>query len=97
MAFSTSPRLGVDVTNTILAADVASGTRSIPHELGAQVWASDGKRYVFARAGGAIAASTAVCTVNPTTFVATATGGTYTSPATAMATGDYGWFGAASV
>ena len=35
--------------------------------------------------------------VNASTFVATASGGTYLSPATAMASGDYGWFSKASV
>lgn len=97
MAFTITPRLGVDLNNTITAAEVAAGTRTVPHMLGTQTWGNDGKRYVFAIAGGAIPASTAVCTVNATTFTATATGGAYTSPATAMVTGDYGWFAAASV
>jgi hypothetical protein len=44
-----------------------------------------------------ITASTAVCTVNATTFLVTATGGSYRSPAVAMASGDRGWFSAASV
>jgi hypothetical protein len=61
------------------------------------VFGSDGKLYVLAKAGATIAASTAVCTVNPTTFVATATGGSYASPAVALASGDYAWFGKASV
>jgi len=54
-------------------------------------------RYVFAKAGAAITATLTTCTVNASTFVATASGGTYTSPATAMASGDYGWFSKASV
>ena len=44
-----------------------------------------------------ITATLTTCTVNASTFVATASGGTYTSPATAMASGDYGWFSKASV
>lgn len=96
MTFSTTPRLGVDLASVLTAADVTAG-RYVPQELGVQVWANDGKRYVYAKAGGSIPASTAVCTVNPSTFVATATGGSYGSPATAMASGDYGWFAAASV
>lgn len=96
MAFSTTPQLGVDLTNTVTAAEVTAG-RTVPHKLGKQVWGDDGKLYVFAQAAGAIGASTAVCTVNASTFQATATGGAYTSPATAMVTGDYGWFGKASV
>jgi len=97
MAYSVTPQSGVDLTNTVLATDIASGARTVPMNLGEQVFGSDGKRYVFAKANASISASTAVCTVSPTTFLATASGGSYTSPATAMSTGDYGWFGAASV
>jgi hypothetical protein len=97
MAFSVTPNIGFDVTNTVLATDIASGARAIPANLGEQVFGSDGKRYVLAKAGGAITASTAVCTVNAATFAATSSGGSYLSPATTMATGDYGWFAAASV
>jgi hypothetical protein len=95
--FSVTPQIGFDLINTILATDIASGARTVPLNLGEQVFGSDGKRYVFAKANASISASTAVCTVAPTTFLATASGGAYTSPATAMSTGDYGWFGAASV
>jgi hypothetical protein len=35
--------------------------------------------------------------VSPTTFLATASGGAYTSPPVAMATGDTGWFSKANV
>jgi hypothetical protein len=38
-----------------------------------------------------------VCTVNTTTFAATATGGSYLSPSTALATGDRAWLSKASV
>lgn len=95
--FNVTAQSGVDLVNTVLAADIASGARTIPGRLGDQVWGSDGKRYVLAQASGSIAASTATCTVNASTFQASGTGGTYTSPATAMSAGDYGWFGAASV
>lgn len=97
MAYSITPYSGVDLVNTVLATDISSGARTIPGKIGTEVWGSDGKRYVLAIAGGSISASTAVCTVSPTTFSATNSGGSYTSPATAMSTGDYGWFGAASV
>jgi hypothetical protein len=97
MAYSVTPNIGADLTNTILASDISSGARTVPFNLGEQVWGSDGKRYVFAKAGGSISASTAVCTVNASTFSATNSGGSYTSPATAMVSGDYGWFSAASV
>lgn len=95
--FSTTPQLGTDLINTITAVEIAAGTRMIPHKLGKQVWGDDGRLYVFAQAAGAIAAGVTVATVNATTFQATATGGAYTSPATAMVTGDYGWFSKASV
>lgn len=96
-AFSVTPQIGFDLINTVLATDIASGARQIPVNIGEQVFGSDGKRYVFAKANGSISASTAVCTVTPATFLATNSGGAYTSPATAMVTGDYGWFGSASV
>lgn len=97
MPFSVTPQIGFDLNNTVLATDIASGARPVPANLGEQVFGSDGKRYVLAKANASISASTAVCTVSPTTFLATASGGSYTSPATAMVTGDYGWFSAASV
>jgi hypothetical protein len=79
-----------------LAADIAAG-KVVDAQLGTQVWGSDGKRYVYAQANAAITASTTVCTVSASTFLATASGGSYTSPAFTMASGDRGWFGAASV
>lgn len=97
MPFCVTPQSGADLNNTTLATDITSGARTIPFNLGEQVWGSDGKRYVFAKANASITASTAVCTVNASTFLATASGGSYTSPATNMVTGDYGWFAAASV
>jgi hypothetical protein len=97
MAYTITPIIGPDVTNTILATDIASGARTVPLAIGTQAWGSDGKQYVFAKANASISASTAVCTVSATTFLATASGGSYTSPATAMVTGDYGWFSKASV
>ena len=98
MPYGISGVLGVDLNNTITLADrsVASG-KSAANKLGMQSWGDDGKLYVYAQANASIAASTAVCTVSPTTFLATATGGAYTSPPFAMVTGDQGWFGKASV
>lgn len=93
--FTTTPKVGVDLNTIYLAADIANGI-SRP-KLGDQVWTTDGKRSVFAQANASIPASTAVCTVNATTFLATASGGAYLSPAVAMASGDQGWFDAASV
>jgi hypothetical protein len=99
--FSVTPQIGIDLVNTLPATLYATGGvqqgYTAPYLLGQEVWGSDGKRYVFAKANASITASTAVCTVNASTFLATATGGSYTSPATNMVTGDFGWFAAASV
>jgi len=97
MAFSVTPLVGIDLTNTVTAANITAGQQVANQLLGVQVWGSDGLRYVFGKANATISASTTACTVNATTFLVTASGGSYTSPATAMVTGDYGWFSAASV
>lgn len=96
--YTVTPMLGVDVNSITLAADVgpASGAEDAP-QLGTQVFGSNGKLYVYVQANASIPASTAVCTVNASTFLATASGGAYTSPAVAMATGDRGWMSKASV
>ena len=96
--FTITPLAGIDLNSITLAADITAnnGAEDAP-QLGAQVMASNGRRYVYAQANASITASTAVCTVNATTFLATASGGSYTSPATNMASGDRGWFSAASV
>lgn len=93
MTFAVSPVIGVNTNQTWPAANYTVA----PFNLGEQVWGADGKRYVFAQASGSISASTAVCTVNAGTFLATNSGGSYTSPNVAMVNGDWGWFGAASV
>lgn len=99
--YSITPSIGVDLNNTLPATLYSTGGSqqgyTAPYKIGQEVWGADGKRYVFAVAGGSIPASTTACTVNASTFSATSSGGSYTSPATAMVTGDYGWFGAASV
>jgi len=94
MAFTVLPIAGVDLvsTQTVVPPNLPSFG-----PLGAETFGSDGKRYVFAQAGEAIAASTATCSINTTTFVATGSAGTYAGPTTAMASGDYGWFSKASV
>jgi hypothetical protein len=97
MVFSVTPQIGFDLNNTVLATDIASGARTIPANLGEQVFGSDGKLYVFAKANASIPASTAANTVSASTFLVTLTGGSYTSPATAMVAGDYGWFSKPSV
>ena len=97
MAFSVTPLVGIDLTNVVTAASITAGQQVANQLLGVQVWGSDGLRYVFGKANASITASTTACTVNATTFLVTASGGSYTSPATAMVSGDYGWFSAASV
>lgn len=94
--FSITPTQGADLVGITLAADIAAG-KVTDARIGQQAFASNGRRCVYAQANGAIPASTAVCTVNATTFLATSSGGSYLSPAFAMAAGDRGWFTAASV
>lgn len=96
--FTVSPVLGVDLNSKTLAADVgpASGAEDAP-QLGTQVFGSNGRRYVYAQANATISASDADCTVNATTFLATASGGSYLSPAVDLASGDRAWFSIASV
>jgi len=98
MAFSTLPIAGVDLTDTQTVVELAANGNPVSFgPLGAETFASDGRRYVWAVAGEAIAASTATCSINTTTFVATGSAGTYVGPTVAMASGDYGWFSKASV
>jgi len=97
MAFSVTPLVGIDLTNVVTAASITAGQQVANQLLGVQVWGSDGLRYVFGKANASITASTTACTVNATTFLVTASGGAYTSPAYDMVTGDFGWFSKASV
>ena len=97
MAYSVLPIAGVDLYNTTTT-NPNSANVAIPTfgPLGAETFGSDGFRYVFAQAGVAIAASTATCVINASTFQTTLGAGTYLSGAS-MASGDYGWFSKASV
>ena len=99
MAFTTLPIAGVDLVDIQTVAEQALNGGTAPNfgPLGVQTFANDGLRYVWAKAGEAITASTATCSINTTTFVATASAGTYKAPSTTMASGDYGWFSKASV
>lgn len=101
MAYSVLPISGVDLNNTTpVSFSYTNGTTAVNipafGPLGAETFGNDGLRYVFAQAGAAIGASTATCSINASTFVATVGGGTYLSGAS-MASGDYGWFSKASV
>jgi hypothetical protein len=94
--FSVTPSIGADFNTITTAADIANRVAT-DARLGEQRFGSDGRRYVYAQANATITASDTDCTVNASTFLATASGGAYTSPPVAMATGDRGWFSAASV
>ena len=98
MAYSITPLAGIDLVS-LATTNLNSAGTAVPTvgPTGAEVFGSDGRIYVFAVAGATITASLATCTINASTFVATASGGSYTSPTTAMASGDYGWFSKASV
>ena len=98
MAYSTLPIAGIDLTSIQSAAQIAlQGQPANFGPLGSETFASDGKRYVWAVAAATIAPSTTVCDINTTAFTVAATGGAYISPAVSMVSGDYGWFGKASV
>lgn len=98
MSYSITPTAGINLDDVVQTNPNSAGTGvPVNGPLGSQVFGSDGKRYVLARAGAAITASTATCSINASTFVATGSAGSYTSPAVAVASGDYAWFAAASV
>lgn len=96
--YSVTPIAGINLEAVTTTNPNSAGT-SVPTfgPLGTQVFGSDGLRYVFAKAGATIAAGTTVCDINTTTFAVAATGGAYISPTVALASGDYAWFGKASV
>jgi len=98
MAYSVTPIAGIDLNN-VANYNLNSAGTAIPTvgPLGLEVFGSDGKLYVLGQANASIPASTAVCTVNATTFLVTASGGSYTSPATALVSGDVAFFSKASV
>jgi hypothetical protein len=98
MAYTVLPIAGIDLESVANTNTNSAGT-AIPTfgPLGAETFGSDGFRYVFAQAGAAIAASSATCIINASTFQVTlGATGTYLSGAS-MASGDYGWFSKASV
>jgi hypothetical protein len=98
MAYSTLPIAGIDLEVVQTAAEIViNGEPANFGPLGTQTFASDGLRYVWAKAAATIAPSTTVCAIDTTAFTVAATGGAYISPAVSMVSGDYGWFGKASV
>jgi hypothetical protein len=97
MAYTVLPIAGVDLVDIQTVAEQESSNGASFGPLGAETFASDGRRYVWAKAGEAITASSPSCTINTSTFVATASDGSYRAPVSTMASGDYGWFSVASV
>ena len=98
MAYSTLPIAGIDLETVQTAAEIVVEGEPVNFgPLGTQTFASDGLRYVWAVAAATIAPSTTVCNIDTTAFTVAATGGAYISPAVSMVSGDYGWFGKASV
>jgi hypothetical protein len=102
MAYTITPLSGVALNTTTTTNPNSAGT-NIPTfgPLGAEVFGSDGKRYVFVKTSGNVTASSSV-TVNTSTFVATYNAtGDYTSPGTSAGTvvsdGSYVWVSKASV
>lgn len=97
MAYTITPLAGIDLANVTTTNLNSAGTAIATFgPTGAEVFGSDGFRYVFAQAAAAIPAATATCVINASTFQVTLGVGTYLSGAS-MASGDYGWFSKASV
>lgn len=98
MAYSVSHIIGPDFNNVVQTNTNSAGT-AIPviGPLGLEAFGSDGKLYVLAQASGSISASTTTCSINTSTFAATGTSGSYTSPAVALVANDVAWFSKASV
>lgn len=93
MAFSDTPKIGVDLGSVVSADDYDR----LGHRVLSMINGSDGRVYVFARAGADIPAETAVVAINATTGVAAVSGGTYLSPDVAVPNGAYAWFSKAGV
>jgi len=98
MAYSVTPLSGIDLVN-LAQTNLNSAGTAVPTigPLGLEVFGSDGKLYVLAQANASIPASTAVCTIDPATFLVTASGGAYTSTTTALVSGNVARFSKASV
>ena len=98
MAYSVGHAIGVDFNNPVPTNLNSAGT-AVPTmgPLGMELFGSDGKLYVLGQANASIPATTTACTVNATSFLVTASGGAYTSPAVALVSGDVAWFYKTSV
>jgi hypothetical protein len=98
MAYSVSHIIGADF-NSVVPTNPSSDGTAVPiiGPLGLEAFGSDGRLYVLAKASGSISASTTTCAINTTTFAASGTTGSYTSPAVALVANDVAWFSKASV
>lgn len=88
MAFTDTPKLGVDLSNVISPTDYPR----LGHRVLSMINASDGRVYVFAKAGADITAETAVVDISATTGVAADSGGNYLAPDVDVPNGHYAWF-----
>jgi hypothetical protein len=79
MSYSITPTSGINLDDVVQSTTQVIGatTVTIPANgpAGSQVFGSDGLRYVLGVAGAAITASTATCSINASTFVATPSAG----------------------
>lgn len=88
MAFTDTPKLGVDLGGVVSPNDYPR----IGHRVLSMINASDGRVYVFAKAGANITKDTATVSINATTGVASATAGTYKAPGVDVPEDSYAWF-----
>lgn len=91
--FTDTPKIGVDLNNLHDTSDIGEYAGS-SHRLGSQVWGVDARRYIYAEAGASITSGATTVSIDPETFIATGTGGTYTAPGQDMVAGNRGWFAA---
>ena len=72
MSYNITPTSGINLDDKVATNPNSAGT-GVPANgpLGSQVFGSDGKRYVLGVTGAAVTASTATCSINASTFVAT--------------------------
>lgn len=91
MVYRITPSLGPDVEQ-VGPLYFDAGQPGVSYDLGSVVFGSDGGEYHFVRASAAIAATantgTQVTITFPANTVATGTGGFYTKPGTAIASGE---------
>jgi hypothetical protein len=90
MAFRITPNLGPDIEqfDPDFWFDLTGVDSPLP---GAAVIGSDGHKYVFVKAGAALATAGTDVLINETTWVATAGAGTYETPVAAIPNNAWFW------